>query len=59
MPAWMAGCWIQEKGDRWTDERLDAYISHPDSVYPGTAMSVRIQSPSNRANLMAYLKTLK
>lgn len=20
MPAWMAGCWIQEKGDRWTEE---------------------------------------
>lgn len=48
-----------KKGDRWTDERLEAYISHPDGVYKGTAMSVRIQSPSNRANLMAYLKTLK
>lgn len=48
-----------KKGDLWSDERLEAYISHPDAVYKGTAMSVRIQSPTNRANLMAYLKTLK
>src|SRR4051812_1023544 len=20
LPAWMAGCWIEEKGDRWTEE---------------------------------------
>lgn len=20
LPGWMAGCWIQEKGDRWTEE---------------------------------------
>lgn len=47
------------RNEKWTDVRLDQYLNNPAVVYPGTNMAVRIQSPKNRANLVAYLKTLK
>jgi cytochrome c len=47
-------------GVTWTPEQLDAYIASPNAVVPGTAMYFSgLSDPADRANLIAYLKTLK
>lgn len=40
----------------WDAATLDAYISDPDSVVPGTMMSIPpVRDPQDRADLIAYL----
>jgi cytochrome c len=44
----------------WTDEHLFAYLENPKGVVPGTKMAFAgIKDPAQRADLIAYLKTLK
>ena len=45
----------------WTEENLDRWITNPKAVLPGTYMTVFPGMPdaSDRANLIAYLKTFK
>jgi cytochrome c len=43
----------------WTEEKLDLYVTDPEAVVPGTAMGpVRLGSPADRADLIAYLKSV-
>jgi len=44
---------------RWTPARLDAFLADPAAVVPGTAMAVRLADPAQRADVVAYLATLK
>jgi cytochrome c2 len=44
----------------WTEDKLDAYVSDPEAMVPGTAMGpVRLNSPADRADLIAYLKSVR
>jgi cytochrome c len=44
------------KGLVWTTEILDRYVTDPDSVVPGTRMSLPgIKDAQDRADLIAYL----
>ena len=43
----------------WNGDRLDRFLEHPAAVAPGTAMAYSVPDKSDRANLIAYLKTLK
>ncbi|HVC62230.1 MAG TPA: cytochrome c family protein [Acetobacteraceae bacterium] len=44
----------------WTPEVLDKYLDSPQSVIPGTKMPYGgLKDPIKRANLIAYLETLK
>jgi len=44
----------------WTDTALDAFLADPAKALPGTAMNWPGESdPKARADLIAYLKTLK
>jgi cytochrome c len=44
----------------WTPEILDAYLADPRAVVPGTKMIFPgIKDKTERANLIAYLETLK
>jgi cytochrome c len=46
-------------GGTWTYESLDAFIANPKAYAPGTKMSFAgITKPEERANLIAYLRTL-
>ncbi|MCS6779481.1 MAG: cytochrome c family protein [Geminicoccaceae bacterium] len=46
-------------GGEWTYESLDAFIANPKAYAPGTKMSFAgIPKPDERANLIAYLRTL-
>ncbi len=47
------------KGDKWEYQHLFDYMNEPKKVMPGTKMSFAgISKPEERANLIAYLRTL-
>jgi cytochrome c len=50
---------MKSKGGKWTFEELNAFISNPKGVVPGTAMSFAgIPKDGERADLISYLRTL-
>lgn len=50
----------KNSGLTWTPEELDKYLTDPRAVVPGTAMAFAgVKNPEERANLIAYLATLK
>lgn len=51
---------IKESGIVWDNEEiLDKYLENPQSVIKGSRMAFRLSDPQKRANVIAYLKTLK
>lgn len=50
---------FKQSGLTWTDENLDKYLEAPDKMIPGSKMVLAVPKPADRANLIAYLKTLK
>ncbi|ARC87598.1 cytochrome c family protein [Rhodovulum sp. MB263] len=43
----------------WTAERIDAFITSPRDVVPGTAMTFAgLKDPQDRANVIAYLESV-
>lgn len=48
----------KSSGIVWTEQKLFAYLEHPQKVVPGTKMAfVGLPNPEDRANVIAYLKT--
>lgn len=44
----------------WTDAALDAYLAAPAKAVPGNKMPFAgLKNPADRANVIAYLRTLK
>lgn len=50
---------LKTKGGTWTRASLDAYIAGPARYAPGTRMVVSVTDPQQRADLVAYLATLR
>ncbi|MGH6878438.1 MAG: c-type cytochrome [Rhizomicrobium sp.] len=51
---------MKKVGFVWTVPRLEAYLADPQKVVPGNAMPMAgIENPQQRADLAAYLATLK
>ena len=49
-----------KKGDPWTPENLYLFLKSPKADVPGTKMGFAgLPHPEDRANLIAYLSTLK
>ena len=50
-----------KKADKtWNEARLDAYLADPNGMVPGKKMTFAIlPKPEDRANVIAYLATLK
>jgi cytochrome c len=42
----------------WDDARLDAWLTNPQEVIPGTIMAYRQSKAETRATIIAYLKEL-
>ena len=44
----------------WTPDKLDPYLANPRGFMPGTSMAYAgLKSDTDRANVIAYLQTLK
>lgn len=51
---------MKKSGITWTDEKLEAYVMHPQQVVPGNRMPFGGLSSKKQADdLVAYLDTLK
>lgn len=42
----------------WNDETLETYLAGPSKMVRGTRMTISVARPEDRANIIAYLKTL-
>ncbi len=43
----------------WTQANLNTFLSGPAKLVPGTAMPITVNAPQDRANIIAYLASLK
>lgn len=51
---------LAKSGIVWTGAQLDAFLKRPSALVPGTKMAFPgIAAPQNRADMIAYLVTLK
>ncbi len=57
--AYSAGM-LSKKGDPWTPDLIYVFLKSPKAYVPGTKMSFAgLAKPEDRANVIAYLETLK
>lgn len=50
---------LQASGLVWTTANLDRFLSGPGLLVPGTAMPLTVANPADRADLIAFLATLR
>jgi len=50
---------LKKYGVTWNAETLDEFLANPDAKVPGTPMSGVLADPQQRADMIAYLTTLK
>lgn len=50
---------LRKSGKVWTRPALDHFLAGPRADVPGTAMPVSVTNPKDRADLIAYLATVK
>lgn len=50
---------LKGKGSVWTATSLDAFLTSPVKFAPGGKMYAAVTAPADRANLIAYLKTVR
>lgn len=49
---------LKAAGVMWTEASLEQWLSDPERLVPGQKMGFMVQSAQDRADLIAYLKTL-
>ena len=50
---------LKAAGITWSPATLDGFLSDPGKSVPGTAMTVHVPNAAQRADLIAYLASLK
>ena len=50
---------LKKYGVTWSAESLDEFLANPSAKVPGTAMMGILTDPQQRADVIAYLSTLK
>jgi cytochrome c len=50
---------LKKYGVTWSAETLDEFLANPNAKVPGTAMVGMLADPQQRADVIAYLSTLK
>ncbi|MDB5365050.1 MAG: putative cytochrome c [Rhodospirillales bacterium] len=56
-PAFKYSKALASSGLTWDEATLDKYLAAPTKLVPGTSMPVSVPNPTERANIIAYLKT--
>lgn len=47
-----------KKGEPWSYEAIDAFLTNPMKAVPGTKMNFKVAKAGDRANVLAYLRSL-
>ncbi|HEY2658643.1 MAG TPA: c-type cytochrome [Caulobacteraceae bacterium] len=50
---------IKASGLTWSATELDSFLTAPNKKVPGTRMFINVTNPADRADLIAFLATLK
>ncbi|WP_284735920.1 c-type cytochrome [Dongia deserti] len=50
---------VRTAGVVWDEETLDQWLADPQGFIPGQRMNFKVTDPTDRADLIAYLKTLQ
>ena len=50
---------LKTSGWTWDKARLEVFLADPRKALPGTTMMVGVANPADRADIIAYLETLK
>lgn len=50
---------LKASGITWTEANLEKWLTDPDTMVPGNKMGFHLEDPQERADVIAYLKTLK
>jgi len=50
---------VKNSGVVWDDQTLDKWLTNPQAFIPGQRMNFKVADPADRADLIAYLRTLK
>jgi cytochrome c len=50
---------LKKYGVTWTEETLSEFLADPNAKVPGTPMAGVLADPQDRADVIAYLATLK
>jgi cytochrome c len=50
---------LKAYGQTWTPDLLQTFLAGPSKLVPGTAMPIAVPKAQDRADLVAYLGTLK
>ena len=59
VPGFAYSAGLKGKNVTWTPAALDAFITSPTRYAPGTRMAIAVPDPKDRADLIAYLTTLR
>jgi cytochrome c len=49
---------LPASGIVWDDQTLDSFLADPAKAVPGTSMMVKLPNAQDRADIIAYLKTI-
>jgi cytochrome c len=50
---------VKNSGVVWDEATLEKWLTNPQSLIPGQRMNFKVADPADRADLIAYLKTLQ
>ena len=50
---------LSESKDKWSDANLQSFLANPNKDKPGTAMPISVKDDAERADIIAYLASLK
>jgi cytochrome c len=50
---------VRNSGVVWDERMLDQWLTNPQALIPGQRMNFRVTDPADRADLIAYLKSLR
>ena len=49
---------LKGAGFVWNDDTLDRWLTNPQAFVPGQKMNFKVTKPEDRADIIAYLKSL-
>jgi cytochrome c len=49
---------LKSAGFAWDETKLDAWLTDPQALLPGQRMNFRVAKPEDRADIIAYLKSV-